>query len=72
MKTQISKEYAKVIIHRLNRSEVPSIERLRKVAPHITKKELRGYINKAKRAYDALLHQNDTKKNHKQSTTKER
>jgi len=64
MKTiKISKKYANVLKHRLNKAETPLYEQIRKLAlsGYVPKKELKTYIQKAKKQYDALLYINNTK-----------
>ena len=60
---EISEKYANVLKHRIRKSSLPNVEQLKKLAMSgfTTKKELKGYINTAKRSYDdVLLYLNST------------
>ena len=67
MKEEITENYLNVLRHRINKSDVPDIDRLKKIAPFIPKKELKSYVQKAKSAYSSLLG-NNTKQSNKIAT----
>lgn len=57
----ISENYERVLRHRLDNSEVPNYKQLHRLAlAGATKRELRYYIAKAKKAYESLLHVKNT------------
>jgi hypothetical protein len=52
---ELTKNHINVLKYRLSKDEVPHFGRLTKLAPFISQKELKEYVNIAKKQYDSLL-----------------
>ena len=55
----ITKNYLKVLRHRVQKAKTPRVEHLKKLATlvpdQVSKSEFKSYIQKAKKSYDDLL-----------------